>query len=180
MADIEASAEKIGQIIGVIDEIAFQTNLWPSTQVSRPPPGGRKRPRFRGRRTGVRALAQRSGEAAREIKQLVTGTKGQVVAGVEIVGRTQHAISSIAEQVISINEAVTGIAREAECQVSDLASATSEIGGIARAMNRSAALGARHSRRPTIFTVSSWSWARPSVAFISTVRRDRPRASPRG
>jgi methyl-accepting chemotaxis protein len=141
MADIEASAEKIGQIIGVIDEIAFQTNLLALNAGIEAARAGESGRGFAVVAQEVRALAQRSGEAAREIKQLVTGTKGQVVAGVEIVGRTQHAISSIAEQVISINEAVTGIAREAECQVSDLASATSEIGGIARAMNRSAALG---------------------------------------
>ncbi|PDT85848.1 globin-coupled sensor protein [Sinorhizobium sp. BJ1] len=140
MADIEASAEKIGQIIGVIDEIAFQTNLLAlnaGIEAARAGDSGRG---FAVVAQEVRALAQRSGEAAREIKQLVNGTKSQVEAGVEIVGQTQNAISSIVDQVISINAAVSGIAREAESQVGDLAAAASDIGGISKAMSRSAAL----------------------------------------
>ncbi|APG89966.1 globin-coupled sensor protein [Sinorhizobium americanum] len=140
MADIEASAEKIGQIIGVIDEIAFQTNLLALNAGIEAARAGESGRGFAVVAQEVRALAQRSGEAAREIKQLVNGTKTQVEAGVEIVGQTQNAISSIVEQVISINAAVAGIAREAESQVSDLAAAASEIGGISTAMGRSATL----------------------------------------
>nr|WP_255647687.1 globin-coupled sensor protein [Ensifer sp. IC4062] len=140
MADIEASAEKIGQIIGVIDEIAFQTNLLALNAGIEAARAGESGRGFAVVAQEVRALAQRSGEAAREIKQLVTGTKAQVEAGVEMVGRTQDAISSIVQQVISINAAVSGIAREAEDQVSDLRTATTEIGGISQAMQQSAAL----------------------------------------
>ncbi|WP_085031680.1 globin-coupled sensor protein [Ensifer aridi] len=140
MADIEASAEKIGQIIGVIDEIAFQTNLLALNAGIEAARAGESGRGFAVVAQEVRALAQRSGEAAREIKQLVSGTKTQVEVGVEIVGRTQDAISSIAEQVISINEAVTGIARDSECQVNDVAAAASGIGGISEALGRGAAL----------------------------------------
>ncbi|MCA1403839.1 globin-coupled sensor protein [Ensifer sp. IC3342] len=140
MADIEASAEKIGQIIGVIDEIAFQTNLLALNAGIEAARAGESGRGFAVVAQEVRALAQRSGEAAREIKQLVGGTKAQVEAGVEMVGRTQDAISSIVEQVISINAAVSGIARDAEDQVSDLRAATTEIGGISQAMQQSAAL----------------------------------------
>ncbi|MBW0365801.1 globin-coupled sensor protein [Ensifer adhaerens] len=140
MADIEASAEKIGQIIGVIDEIAFQTNLLAlnaGIEAARAGDSGRG---FAVVAQEVRALAQRSGEAAREIKQLVSGTKAQVETGVEIVGRTQDAISSIVEQVTSINSAVSGIAREAEQQVGDLRGVATEIGTISRGVEASAAL----------------------------------------
>lgn len=140
MADIETSAEKIGQIIGVIDEIAFQTNLLALNAGIEAARAGESGRGFAVVAQEVRALAQRSGEAAREIKQLVSGTKTQVEAGVEIVGRTQDAISSIVAQVTSINAAVSGIAREAQGQVSDLAATASEIGGISRALGRSAAL----------------------------------------
>ncbi|MDP9590401.1 UNVERIFIED_ORG: methyl-accepting chemotaxis protein [Shinella zoogloeoides] len=112
MADIEASAEKIGQIIGVIDEIAFQTNLLAlnaGIEAARAGDSGRG---FAVVAQEVRALAQRSADAAREIKQLVTGTKAQVEAGVEHVHRTQDAIGSIVRQVEGINEAITGIVRE--------------------------------------------------------------------
>lgn len=146
MADIEASAEKIGQIIGVIDEIAFQTNLLAlnaGIEAARAGDSGRG---FAVVAQEVRALAQRSGEAAREIKQLVTGTKAQVETGVEIVGRTQDAISSIVEQVTSINSAVSGIAREAEQQVSDLRGAATAIGTISEGVQASAALASETAR----------------------------------
>ncbi|OHV85985.1 globin-coupled sensor protein [Ensifer sp. LCM 4579] len=140
MSDIEASAEKIGQIIGAIDEIAFQTNLLALNAGIEAARAGESGRGFAVVAQEVRALAQRSGEAAREIKHLVSGTKAQVEVGVEIVGRTQDAISSIVEQVTSINAAVSGIARDAESQVSDLAATISGIGGISQAMGQSAAL----------------------------------------
>ncbi len=96
----------------------------------------------------VRALAQRSGDAAREIKQLVSNTKSQVEAGVERVGRTQDAISSIVEQVRGINDAIAGIADETAEQVSGLQLATSELGRIGseiQALSAGQALGAKET-----------------------------------
>lgn len=120
MADIEASAEKIGQIIGVIDEIAFQTNLLAlnaGIEAARAGDSGRG---FAVVAQEVRSLAQRSADAAREIKQLVTGTKAQVEAGVDRVNRTQDAIGSIVSQVVEINDAITGIARQSGEDVAGL------------------------------------------------------------
>jgi len=112
MADIEQSAEKIGQIIGVIDEIAFQTNLLAlnaGIEAARAGDSGRG---FAVVAQEVRALAQRSADAAREIKDLVTGTKAQVDGGVEMVNRTQMAIGAIAEQVTGINDTIGVLVRE--------------------------------------------------------------------
>ncbi|OJF94289.1 MULTISPECIES: globin-coupled sensor protein [Rhizobium/Agrobacterium group] len=130
MADIETSAEKIGQIIGVIDEIAFQTNLLALNAGIEAARAGESGRGFAVVAQEVRALAQRSGDAAREIKQLVTTTKSQVEAGVEMVGRTQDAIESIVEQVRGINAAISGIAAETADQVTGLQAATSDVGRI--------------------------------------------------
>ncbi|NLR98935.1 globin-coupled sensor protein [Rhizobium sp. P38BS-XIX] len=129
MSDIETSAEKIGQIIGVIDEIAFQTNLLAlnaGIEAARAGDSGRG---FAVVAQEVRALAQRSADAAREIKVLVTGTKAQVDAGVQMVGRTQDAIGSIVRQVSDINEAISGIAAASDLQVAGLKSLTTDIDG---------------------------------------------------
>ncbi|MFT4002577.1 MAG: globin-coupled sensor protein [Rhizobium sp.] len=129
MADIESSAEKIGQIIGVIDEIAFQTNLLAlnaGIEAARAGDSGRG---FAVVAQEVRALAQRSADAAREIKVLVTGTKAQVDAGVQMVGRTQDAIGSIVRQVTDINEAISGIAAASDDQLAGLNALTADIGG---------------------------------------------------
>ncbi|MDL2401415.1 methyl-accepting chemotaxis protein [Rhizobium mayense] len=128
MADIENSAEKIGQIIGVIDEIAFQTNLLAlnaGIEAARAGDSGRG---FAVVAQEVRALAQRSADAAREIKALVTGTKAQVDAGVQMVGRTQEAIGSIVRQVTDINDAISGIAAATDEQAAGLRTVTTDIG----------------------------------------------------
>ncbi len=147
MADIEASAEKIGQIIGVIDEIAFQTNLLALNAGIEAARAGESGRGFAVVAQEVRALAQRSGDAAREIKQLVSSTKSQVEAGVERVGRTQDAISNIVEQVRGINDAIAGIAEETAGQVTGLQSATADLGRIGAEIGDSAdqAAGARET-----------------------------------
>jgi methyl-accepting chemotaxis protein len=110
MADIEQSAEKIGQIIGAIDEIAFQTNLLALNAGIEAARAGESGRGFAVVAQEVRALAQRSAEAAREIKTLVTTTKSQVDAGVQMVGRTQDSIGSIVRQVTDINASIAAIA----------------------------------------------------------------------
>ncbi|MBD9373891.1 globin-coupled sensor protein [Rhizobium sp. ARZ01] len=130
MADIEASAEKIGQIIGVIDEIAFQTNLLAlnaGIEAARAGDSGRG---FAVVAQEVRALAQRSADAAREIKQLVSGTKAQVEAGVDRVNRTQDAIGGIVRQVVDINDAIASIARQGGEDVSGLDAVAGNLGRI--------------------------------------------------
>lgn len=130
MADIESSAEKIGQIIGVIDDIAFQTNLLAlnaGIEAARAGDTGRG---FAVVAQEVRALAQRSADAAREIKTLVTTTKRQVDSGVQMVGRTQEAIGSIVRQVTDINDAISGIAGRTDTQAKELEAVTGEVTGL--------------------------------------------------
>ncbi|MGN7292326.1 globin-coupled sensor protein [Rhizobium sp. SAFR-030] len=143
MADIEESAEKIGQIIGVIDEIAFQTNLLAlnaGIEAARAGDSGRG---FAVVAQEVRALAQRSAEAAREIKQLVTGTKSQVDAGVKMVHRTQQAIGGIVDQVAGINTTIADIARATSDQAGSLARVAGEI----RMLDQRMADSARKARQ---------------------------------
>ena len=139
MAGIEKSAEKIGQIIGVIDEIAFQTNLLAlnaGIEAARAGDSGRG---FAVVAQEVRSLAQRSTEAAREIKALVTSTKGQVDAGVETVGRTQDAIGSIVRQVSDISDAIGGIARTTGAHADDLGETSRVVIALGDQFHREAA-----------------------------------------
>ncbi|NKK45905.1 globin-coupled sensor protein [Rhizobium leguminosarum] len=143
MADIEQSAEKIGQIIGAIDEIAFQTNLLAlnaGIEAARAGDSGRG---FAVVAQEVRALAQRSAEAAREIKTLVTTTKAQVDAGVQMVGRTQDSIGSIVRQVTDINAAIAGIATRTGAHAANLDSVTADVKGLGGEVADSAGLAER-------------------------------------
>ena len=116
MTKIDQSAREIGQIVSVIDEIAFQTNLLAlnaGVEAARAGDAGRG---FAVVASEVRALAQRSADAAREIKGLITGSNTQVSEGVTLVRETGEALSRIVEGVSNINALVADIAASAETQ----------------------------------------------------------------
>jgi methyl-accepting chemotaxis protein len=116
MSQIEESSEKIGKIIGVIDEIAFQTNLLAlnaGVEAARAGEAGRG---FAVVAQEVRGLAQRSAEAAKEIKDLISTSSAQVGLGVELVTNSGKSLQEIVEQVSNMSEIVSGIAASAKEQ----------------------------------------------------------------
>ncbi len=120
MGQIETSAAEISQIIGVIDEIAFQTNLLAlnaGVEAARAGEAGRG---FAVVASEVRALAQRSAQAAKEIKGLISASSKQVRSGVELVGQTGDALARIVAQVGEINALVLDMAASAEEQAGGL------------------------------------------------------------
>ena len=103
MDAIAKSAQQISQIIGVIDEIAFQTNLLAlnaGVEAARAGDAGRG---FAVVASEVRALAQRSAEAAKEIKGLISASTAQVDHGVKLVAETGKSLERILAQVTEIN-----------------------------------------------------------------------------
>ncbi len=120
MSEIETSSRQIGQIIGVIDEIAFQTNLLAlnaGVEAARAGDAGRG---FAVVASEVRALAQRSADAAKEIKALISASSQQVASGVALVGETGQALERIVKQVNQINGVVSQIATSAQEQAAGL------------------------------------------------------------
>ena len=140
MGQIEASSQQIGQIIGVIDEIAFQTNLLAlnaGVEAARAGDAGRG---FAVVASEVRALAQRSAEAAKEIKALINASDGQVKDGVRLVGEAGRALAKIVEQVVSINEIVAEIASSSQEQASGLAQVNSAVNQMDHVTQQNAAM----------------------------------------
>ncbi len=120
MRDIEASAQQIAQITGVIDEIAFQTNLLAlnaGVEAARAGEAGRG---FAVVASEVRAQAQRSAAAAKEIKALIGASTQQVDQGVKLVGQTGEALTHIIAEVAEISGLVSGIAASAKEQATGL------------------------------------------------------------
>jgi methyl-accepting chemotaxis protein len=108
MAKIETSSGKIADIIGVIDEIARQTNLLALNAAVEAARAGEAGRGFAVVASEVRSLAQRSSQAAKDIKNLITNSNGEVREGVDLVN---EAGSSLAEIVASIKK-VAGVVAE--------------------------------------------------------------------
>ncbi|MFW8635082.1 CHASE3 domain-containing protein [Cribrihabitans pelagius] len=113
MTEIEQSSKHISQIISVIDDIAFQTNLLALNAGVEAARAGEAGKGFAVVASEVRALAQRSSDAAMEIKTLIGDSSKQVERGVELVGKTGEALQSIVAQVSHISQLVSGIAEGA-------------------------------------------------------------------
>lgn len=120
MSEIEQSSRHISQIISVIDDISFQTNLLAlnaGVEAARAGEAGRG---FAVVASEVRALAQRSSDAAMEIKTLISDSSKQVDGGVKLVGNAGTALESIVGQVSHITTLVSGIAEGAAEQSTGL------------------------------------------------------------
>ncbi len=140
MSGIEGSSQQIGQIIGVIDEIAFQTNLLAlnaGVEAARAGDAGRG---FAVVASEVRALAQRSADAAKEIKTLISTSSQQVDAGVSLVGQTGKALERILAQVADINGVVAEIAASAQEQATALAEVNTAVNQMDQVTQQNAAM----------------------------------------
>ena len=119
MTEIQNSSSKIGNIISVIDEIAFQTNLL-ALNAGVEARAGEAGKGFAVVAQEVRELAQRSANAAREIKQLISTSSAQVKTGVQLVGESGLSLEQIVEQVTAMNATVAEIAVAAREQATSL------------------------------------------------------------
>jgi methyl-accepting chemotaxis protein len=140
MNSIEKSSGQISQIISVIDEIAFQTNLLAlnaGVEAARAGDAGRG---FAVVASEVRALAQRSAEAAKEIKALILASKGHVEEGVDLVGQTGNALTRIVGQVTEINSIIETIAVSAQEQSTALAQVNTAINQMDHMTQQNAAM----------------------------------------
>ena len=116
MSEIEKSSVEISNIIGLIDDIAFQTNLLALNAGVEAARAGDAGKGFAVVAQEVRELAQRSANAAREIKALITASSQQVKSGVSLVGETGKALEVIVAEVQVINGHVAAIAESAREQ----------------------------------------------------------------
>ena len=140
MADIENSSKEIAKIIGVIDEIAFQTNLLAlnaGVEAARAGDAGRG---FAVVASEVRALAQRSAEAAKQIKSLISRSSEQVSHGVHFVSDSGRTLEQIISHVMSINDMILSIAHAAEEQATGLAQVNVAIADLDQTTQQNAAM----------------------------------------
>ena len=152
MGEIQQGSHKVSQIIGTIDEIAFQTNLLAlnaGVEAARAGDAGRG---FAVVAAEVRALAQRSALAAKEIKTLIAASTEEVKRGVSLVGDTGRALTGIAGKVADIDTLVATITMSAQEQSSALSEVNKAVNQMDQMTQQNAAMveqttAASHSLR---------------------------------
>jgi methyl-accepting chemotaxis protein len=140
MGEIEKSAGQITQIIGVIDEIAFQTNLLALNAGVEAARAGDAGKGFAVVASEVRALAQRSADAAKEIKTLISASSQQVGQGVTLVGKTGEALKEMVSQVEQIDVLVSEIAASSQEQATGLNEVNSAVNQMDQVTQQNAAM----------------------------------------
>ncbi|MEJ2457476.1 MAG: methyl-accepting chemotaxis protein [Novosphingobium sp.] len=140
MDGIQKSAQEIGAFVNVIDSIAFQTNLLALNAGVEAARAGDAGKGFAVVATEVRALAQRSAEAAQSIKDLINDSEQQVERGVTLVGRTGDVFRRIVEKVSGITVLASEISEQAQQQASQLSQVNSVVSDMDRMTQQNAAM----------------------------------------
>jgi len=140
MEKIEQSSNQISSIIGVIDEIAFQTNLLALNAGVEAARAGEAGKGFAVVAQEVRELAQRSAEAAKQIKDLIRNSSVEVQGGVQLVRDTGDALKTIENLIVSINQHMDAIATSSREQSTGLSEVNSAVNQMDQVTQQNAAM----------------------------------------
>jgi methyl-accepting chemotaxis protein len=140
MNGISQSSKKIADIIGVIDSIAFQTNILALNAAVEAARAGEQGRGFAVVATEVRNLAQRSATAAKEIKELIAESTGQVDAGTRLVDQAGVSMTAVVTSFQQVTGLVTDIANASREQASGIEQVTQAVGQMDEVTQQNAAL----------------------------------------
>lgn len=140
MDNIEHAGVEIDQIIAVIDGLSFQTNLLALNAGVEAARVGEAGKGFAVVATEVRALAQRSAEAAMDIKSKIGASNAQIAVGVQVVAETSETLERITSRILQISDVVMTIAQSVETQAVKLREVNSTVGALDGITQQNAAM----------------------------------------
>lgn len=140
MQAIRKGSEEVTQIIDVIDGIAFQTNLLALNAGVEAARAGDAGKGFAVVANEVRGLAQRSAEAAKDIKELITTSSEQVLTGVGLVDETGEVLERIVAKIGDVTGLISEMAMASQSQAANLGSVNTAIGDMDRMTQQNAAM----------------------------------------
>ena len=140
MEDINVSSRKIADIIGVIDGIAFQTNILALNAAVEAARAGEQGRGFAVVASEVRSLAQRSAEAAKEIKMLINTSVDKVASGTQLVSDAGVTMNDIVQSVRKVVDVIGEITAASGEQSEGISAINSAIGSLDQMAHQNAAL----------------------------------------
>jgi methyl-accepting chemotaxis protein len=140
MQDINNSSKKIADIIGVIDGIAFQTNILALNAAVEAARAGEQGRGFAVVASEVRSLAQRSADAAKEIKTLIGSSVERVDSGTRLVGAAGRTMDEIVVSVQRVSDMIDEITNSAAQQSQDIGGVNASVLELDRVTQQNAAL----------------------------------------
>ncbi len=140
MGDITTSSKRIGDIIAVIDGIAFQTNILALNAAVEAARAGEQGRGFAVVAAEVRSLAQRSSEAAREIKALIGASVEKVESGAQLVAHAGQAMDEIVGKVQRVNDLIAEISSATLEQTSGIGQVNTAVAQLDQMTQQNASL----------------------------------------
>ena len=166
MEDINTSAKKIEAIIGVIDSIAFQTNILALNAAVEAARAGEQGRGFAVVASEVRSLAGRSAEAAKEIKVLINDSVNRVRTGSDQVHRTGNTMQDIVQSIARVSDIVSEIAEASREQSKGLAQINDAVANLDDVTQQNAALVEETSAASTSLQEQANQMAQMSAKFV--------------
>ncbi|WP_374411765.1 methyl-accepting chemotaxis protein [Novosphingobium colocasiae] len=177
MAMIEQSSQQISSIINVIDGIAFQTNLLALNAGVEAARAGDAGKGFAVVANEVRALAQRSADAAQDIKALIDKSSTQVGHGVELVGQTGTKLEEIVAQVGELHALIGTMTDSARDQASSLDQVNTAVNEMDRMTQQNAAMVEETTAATRSLESEAQSLTRMMSTFRTRINENRPQGA---